>query len=89
MEGLIVVGIIGIIALLVAWILMPFFILGTNKRLETANSHLSTQNGWLDTLVNGSAKDSRIDLLQKVEELKQINKENLEIQKRILAMLEK
>ena len=89
MEVLIVVGIIGIIALLVAWILMPFFILGTNKRLDAANAHLSTHNNWLDTLVNGAAKDSRRDLLEKVEELKQINKENLEIQKRILAMLEK
>ncbi len=66
---------------------MRFFIPGTNKRLETANSHLSTQYGWLDTLVNGAAKDSRRDLLEKVEELKQINKENLEIQKKILAML--
>lgn len=82
---------------LIVLVFVAFVILGTNKRLDAiikivldlVNKRLDTANGWLDKLVNGSAKKAREELSEKVDRLIEINKENLEVQKQILSRLDK
>lgn len=75
-----------LVVILIVLVFVAVVIYGANnlvlKRLDTAN-------GWLDTLVNGSAKKAREELTERVDRLIEINKENLEVQKQILSRLDK
>lgn len=75
------------ILLIVLILMVAISTYATNRSIEFTNRRIDVTNGWLDTLVNGSAKDARKELLDKVDALTRIHKESLEVQKNILSCL--